>query len=161
VMNPNDMVLDPVPAGGPVDFQKLFMEAAGKQQYGQGGYAALEQELGQHGIQFQKNSAGQFRGRIKLPSGEIVDTALNEGNDNAFLGGQGGTTGAFGWMNRGKEGLDAGGWSFGGGASAPARSAAPLSMPQSVQAAGITPDLAGYTQGSPYIQALIQALGQA
>jgi hypothetical protein len=148
----------PPSTAGPVDYQSLLMGALQKNPYGQAGYAAAEKELGGSGIQFQKNSAGQYRGRVKLPNGDIVDTALNEGNDNAFLGGGQGTTGAYGFLNRGQEGLDAGGWSFGGPGKSQSMPFQPLPVPTGGETLPVEPQEPSPFSSSPYLEALLQQL---
>jgi len=103
--------------GGAPDYQSVFMKAA-RETAGtpQERYKALQESLSGQGFQFQTNTPGQRRGRVKAPDGNVYDTWLNEANDAAFLGDGKGVTGDFGWLHRGHESQsDGGGWSFGGG----------------------------------------------
>lgn len=154
--------VDPVPAPGPKDYSAMFTAATQGKRPSQQTYAELDAMFDDNDIGFQKNSAGQYRGRVKFGDGQIFDSNLNEGNDAAFLGGGEGT-GSFGLLGRGHESqtdIGKGGWSFGGGGGAPMPNLGTTAPIQGTAQAGIAPDLSGYTQASPYLAALMQMLGQ-
>ncbi len=132
----------------------------GKYQYGAKGLADAEQELAGAGYQLQKGSRG-VRGRLKAANGDIIDVIdQNEGND--WWNNQTGQN----WSinNRGQEGLDAGGWSFGGPSNdmdlAAMQMPAPLQMqtPQTGDWRDVAVS-ADAGQRSPFLEALLAQLG--
>lgn len=152
--------LPKAPDAGPVDYQSLVMGLLKDKPYGPNSLAAIEGDLSQHGIQMQKDSGGRVRGRIKLPTGDIVDLpGAGEGNDwwsNPRAGG-------FTWTNRGQEGLDAGGWSFGGPSLSGSTGPMPMPPPMAPGTGGAPGSvLAGLEEAaapSDYLQALLAQLG--
>lgn len=111
--DPGDLRGPSMPA--PRTEPRSYMDVLGQYEYGPEGLLKAEKELSDMGVQIQKDSGGRARGRIKLANGDIVDVvAPGEGND--WWNNRTGT--GWGNLNRGQEGLDAGGWSFGGGGSA-------------------------------------------
>lgn len=82
--------------------------------YGAKGLADAEGELTAAGYQLQKDSGGRVRGRLKSSSGDIIDV-IGQGEGSDWWNNP--TASAWNINNRGQEGLDAGGWSFGGGGS--------------------------------------------
>lgn len=131
----------------------------GKYQYGAKGLADAEQELAGAGYQLQKGGAG-VRGRLKAANGDIIDVIdQNEGHD--WWNNQTGQN----WHinNRGQEGLDAGGWSFGGPSSDMDLSAMSMPAPMTVDAPPPTDwrdvAVADTNQRSPFLEALLAQLG--
>lgn len=112
---PGEMRVDAPAAASRVSDRDYVMGLLEGKAYGPDSLAAIEPQLKERGIQLQKDSQGRTRGRIKLANGDIVDLpGAGEGLDwwnNPQAGG-------FTWTHRGQEGLDAGGWSFGGGKAA-------------------------------------------
>lgn len=151
------------PSSGPVDYQSLVMGLLKDKPYGPESLAAIEGDLSQHGIQMQKDSGGRVRGRIKLPTGDIVDLpGAGEGNDWWSTPRAGGFT----WTNRGQEGLDAGGWSFGGPSLSGSTGGIGLTFPDALMPTEPNPVAAGpianvdeANQSSGYLQALLAQLG--
>lgn len=104
-------VWDPDKAGPPVnadepitDWRKWFEDlykSKGFSGYSESNLAAMEADLTSKGWQLQKDSSGRIRGRVKTPTGEMVD--LMGGPDNS----------SWAWVSRGVPG--AGVWSLGGG----------------------------------------------
>ncbi|HEX6274237.1 MAG TPA: hypothetical protein VFZ53_14450 [Polyangiaceae bacterium] len=89
-----------------------LMDVLGKYEYGPQGLLDAEADLRGLGAQIQKDSSGRARGRIKLANGDIVDV-LGQGEGNDWWNNKTGS--GWGYLNRGQQGLDAGGWSFTGG----------------------------------------------
>lgn len=141
----------PAPAGGGGG---SLMDILGKYQYGAKGLADAEQELAGAGYQMQKGGAG-VRGRLKAANGDIIDVIdQNEGND--WWNNQTGQN----WNinNRGQEGLDAGGWSF-GGPSSDMVTPTPFPMPAPKDVSEMPVPTAGPDDQSPYLAALLAQLG--
>lgn len=107
---PGDMKVDQ-PVQAPASGGSL-QDILGKYQYGAKGLADAEKDLTAAGYQLQKDSSGRVRGRLKGPNGDIIDV-IGQGEGNDWWNNQTGS--AWNINNRGQEGLDAGGWSFGGG----------------------------------------------
>jgi hypothetical protein len=168
-VDPNNFELDGVPglpgrqAGG--NYQDIFMQAAAGKRPTQASYAELASVLGPQGFQFQQDSGGRYRGRIQDPSGMVYDTNLNEGNDEAFMGGGEGT-GQFGFMKRFHKSEVPGGWSAGGGGggmslkgmSAPNPMAGLEGLFSGSGDSAIQQGVAEYSEPSKYLEALLQQL---
>jgi hypothetical protein len=118
----------PPPAAGGGDYQQQFRDIMGQYGYGASALGDAEEALKAAGFQMQRDSAGQARGRIRLPDGRLVDVhGLNEGiteQDNWFNNPRGTD---WGWQDRGMHPLGDAGWSFDGvgygGGQAPAPAA--------------------------------------
>lgn len=95
--------------------QKSPFDLAGtlnKYQYGAAGLDQAAPELEAAGYQIQRDSGGRARGRLKAPGGDIIDV-IGQGEGDDWWNNP--TASSWNINNRGQEGLDAGGWSFGGG----------------------------------------------
>lgn len=135
-------------SGGSTDSDPGLMAILGKYDYGVKGLEAARAELEKYGYGVQE---GDFlRGRIKEPDGDIVDvfdpregrTETNNWFNNPIEGG------AWNYLNRGQAGLDAGGWSFGGGGGTPVTPGIPTS-PTSGGGGGSPSPTAGGGGGTP------------
>lgn len=115
IQAPVDPSQTPIEGGPSQPAQKQPFDLAGtlnKYQYGAEGLAQARPELEAAGYQLQQDSAGKLRGRLKGPNGDIIDV-IGQGEGDDWWNNQTGS--AWNINNRGQEGLDAGGWSFGGG----------------------------------------------
>ena len=97
----------------PVNHRQRLQEVLGKTQYGYKGLENAEKELGQ-GWEFQRDSSGMLRGRIKDPNGYMYDVGdPSEGSEGRNWV-SGGTQGNYSIVDRGKMQPDQ--WSaFGSG----------------------------------------------
>jgi hypothetical protein len=128
----------PASAGGG-DYQSQFRDIMSQYGYGAAALGNAEEALKAAGFQMQRDSAGQARGRIRLPDGRLVDIhdtaeGITE-QDNWFNNPRGSD---WGWQDRGQHPLGDAGWSFdgvgyGGGGARPAPTASGPSSFQGIQ----------------------------
>lgn len=155
----------PAPTGG-----GTLKDILGKYQYGAGGLGAAKNDLAGIGFDIQERGSGGgspwASGRLKERStGNIYQvfdpregrTEANNWNNNPIADGQ--------WTieNLGNEGLDAGGWSFGGPSSdmLPSSIPMPTQTPQTWEDVAVSGDVGidPGNQRSPFLEALLAQLG--
>jgi hypothetical protein len=158
---PLPVPIAPEPGPGPMaPSGGSLQDILGKYQYGAKGLADAEGELTGAGYQLQKDSQGRQRGRLKGPTGDIIDV-IGQGEGNDWWNNQTGS--AWNINNRGQEGLDAGGWSFGGPSSDMLMPQTQLMLPpQQTDMKMLSPagdNMADPNQRSPFLEALLAQLG--
>ena len=100
--DPRGGVVGPTAGGGGTDYQSTFMRIMGGLPATPANLAAKEQELAAAGITVKRNAEGTA-GKIKLPTGQIVDVIQSAGTGGGgnwqwLTGSSGGGAGGFGGM---------------------------------------------------------------
>jgi hypothetical protein len=145
----------------PLSFTDRWAQATAGKRPTQATYAELDANPMFDDVTFQQDSGGRYRGRIQDPSGYVMDTNLNEGNDAAFMGGGEGT-GGFGLMKRFHKSEVPGGWSAPGGGGG---GMMPMGVPPGLQGlfsgsgdSKIQEGVEQYSRPNQYLQALMEQL---